>query len=392
MKQVEGIKKSGVFKLISELRESALGRDPVSVPVNANEELPLLPLRELVLFPQTIVPLFVTHHSGIAALDEALRRENRLFAACLKKNEEDSSADSEIWPAGTVVRIIQHLRLPDNSYRVVLQGEYRAVMVESENKGEYTIVRTEPINGIKFSEPPNASDAALIRALQKSFTQYAEYSKKIGTDTLLAVERTENPERLANLICNSTSLKAEKKASLISIADTRERLEAVLEALEQENEIFGIQKNISGKVKSRMDKNQREYILHEQLREINKELGKDKNEDEFAELEKTISDKNPPEEVIAKARKEIAKLRKLQPLSPEAGVLRGYLEWIADLPWDDYSPETGVNSISLEEAQKILNEDHFGMAKAKDRILEFIAVRQLIDREQGTGGMAKPSR
>ncbi|MDR2953177.1 MAG: endopeptidase La, partial [Treponema sp.] len=305
--------------------------------------------------------------------EEALTRDNRLFAACLKKHEISLAADIP-WETGTVVRIIQHMKLPDGTYRVVFQGEYRGTIVSINPQNNYSMVRAEPLKTIGLSEPLSSEDSALMRSIQKSFAQYAEYSKKIGTDTLSAVERTENPERLANLVCNSTHLKSEKKIELLGYADTRERLLAILETLEMENEIYGIQKNISGKIRSRMNKRHREYILHEQLREINKELGKDKIEDEFVLLEKQIADKSPPPEVTEKAGKEIARLRKLQPLSPEAGVLRGYLEWIADLPWSGCSADSG----SLAEAEKILNEDHFGMRKPKDRILEFIAVRQLL--------------
>jgi ATP-dependent Lon protease len=358
------------------------------------EEFTLLPLRDLVLFPHTVVPVFITVQPGIAALEEALRRDNRLFTACLKKR--DASADAahkntaytadEVWPAGTVVRILQHLRLPDNTFRVVLQGEYRGKILDSEDRDGYAMVQVVPINSGFFGNPPVPEEIALMRAVQRSFTQYAELSKKIGSETLVAVERTENPERMANLICNAMQLKPEKKVELLAISGARERLLTVLEILERENEIFGIQKNISGKVKSRMEKRQREYYLHEQLREINKELGKDKTEDEFGDLEKQIDGKTPPAEVIAKAGKEIARLRKLQPLSPEAGVLRGYLEWIADLPWSDFTADSG----DLDEAQRILDEDHFNMRKAKDRIVEFIAVRQLLsDPRAEAGGAVK---
>ena len=385
MKQDSSKKKNGVFNIIANLRENALRRDfyaAESEPGQYGEEtLPLLPLHDLALFPQTVVPLFITFEQGIDALAEAMRRENRLFAACLKK-QEDGLIANETWTAGTVVRIIQNLKLPDGSYRVVLQCEYRGKILETQIREKYSLVRIEPIKAAPFDNPPDSADTALLRALQKSFIQYAEYTKRISTDTILAVERTENPERLANLICNSAALKTEKKVELLGISDTRRRLESVLETLEKENEIYGIQKSISGKIKSRMDKHQREYILHEQLKEINRELGKDKYEDEFAELEKSISDKNPPPEVLAKAGKEIARLRKLQSFSPEAGVLRGYLEWIADLPWNESSSEGGFDSITLDEAQAILDEDHFGMDKAKERIIEFIAVRQLLCNEQ----------
>ena len=337
------------------------------------EDFPLLPLRDLVLFPQTVIPIFITYKPGIAALEEALKRDNRLFAACLKKHELTLAAD-EPWEVGTVVRIIQHLKLPDGTYRVVFQCEYRAKILSVNPENGHSMVKVEPMHTISLSEPLSAEDLGLMRSVQKSFVQYAEYSKKIGTDTLSAVERTENPERLANLVCNATYLKSEKKIELLGYTDTRERLLAILETLELENEIYGIQRNISGKVRSRMDKRHREYILHEQLREINKELGKDKIEDEFAILEKRIIEKNPPAEVIEKAGKEIKRLRKLQPFSPEAGVLRTYLEWVADLPWSSFSVDSG----DLAEAEKILDEDHFGMRKAKDRIIEFIAVRQLL--------------
>jgi ATP-dependent Lon protease len=370
-----GSEKKTFFSLLSGFKGKS---QPLGDFISSTEELiaedfPLLPLRDLVLFPQTLIPIFITFKPGIAAVEEALIRDNRLFAACLKKHEISLAADIP-WETGTVVRIIQHLKLPDGTYRVVFQGEYRGTIISTNPQNNYSMVKVEPLKTISLGEPLSSEDSALMRSIQKSFAQYAEYSKKIGTDTLSAVERTENPERLANLVCNSTHLKSEKKIELLGYADTRERLLAILETLEMENEIYGIQKNISGKIRSRMNKRHREYILHEQLREINKELGKDKIEDEFALLEKQIAEKSPPSEVTEKAGKEIARLRKLQSLSPEAGVLRAYLEWIADLPWSGYSTDSG----SLAEAEKILDEDHFGMRKPKDRILEFIAVRQLL--------------
>jgi len=374
---VEKIKsrKKGFGRIFSEfftrnyfVQEQAPATEEISV-----EDFPLLPLRDLVLFPQTVIPIFITFKPGITALEEALKHDNRLFAACLRKHEIGLAAD-EPWNYGTVVRIIQHLKLPDNSYRVIFQCEYRGVIVSNVQQNNFSTVKVEPLKITGLNEPLSPEDSALMRNVQKSFAQYAEFSKKIGTDTLTAVEKTEDPERLANLVCNATHLKSEKKVELLAYSDTRERLLAILETLEFENEIYGIQKNISGKVKSKMDKRHREYILHEQLREINKELGKDKTEDEFALLEKRIAEKKPPAEVTEKTGKEIAKLRKLQPLSPEAGVVRGYLEWIADLPWSNFTVDSG----DLAEAEKILNEDHFGMIKAKDRILEFIAVRQLL--------------
>jgi ATP-dependent Lon protease len=368
-------KKEGASKFLRGLKNMASRRENKSEKLSA-EEFSLLPLRELVLFPNTVVPVFITYQAGISAVKEALRRDNRLFAACIRNQES-----GETWPTGTVVRIIQHLRLPDNTFRVVLQGEYRGTIRTAVSGEDYTIVRVEPVKTTVLLDLQYPEDAALVRAVQKSFIQYAELSKRIGADTLAAVEKSDNPEKIANLISNAMVLKAEKKAALLGIPEIQQRLEKILETLELENEIFGIQKTISGKVKNRMDKTQREYILHEQLREINKELGKDNTEDEFADLEKAIEEKHPGEEVLLKARKELARLRRLQSFSPEAGVLRTYLEWISDLPWSDYSADAGADSGDLAEAERVLDEDHFNMKKAKERILEFIAVRQLSMRD-----------
>ncbi|MDR2792290.1 MAG: endopeptidase La, partial [Treponema sp.] len=358
-----------------------------SAPVT--EAFPLLPMRELVLFPDTVLPIFITYKAGIRAIDEALKRERRLFASCIR-NEETG----ETYHAGTVVRIVQYLKLPDNSYRAVLQGEYRALIDASIRQQDVVLVKVSPLGtgygegGIRGSAPSDTAGVdetgravsikALMRSVQESFNRYAEFTKKINTETLLAVEKSDHAEQMANIICNSVSLKPEKKAVLLSIADMRERLETLFETLEIENEIFGIQKNISGNIRNRMEKNHREYILREQLREINKELGKDAAIDEFADLEHAIESRNPGEEVLAKARKELSRLRKLQPLSPESGVIRTYLEWLADIPWTEVSDDAG----ELVHAEKILNEDHYAMKKAKERIIEFIAVHKLLHKEE----------
>ena len=341
------------------------------------ENFPLLPLRELVLFPDTVISIFVKYSSDIAAVEEARSRENRMFASCVKKDDTNILAN-EPCEVGVVVRIINRLKLPDNTYRLLIQCEYRGTILSITDQNNFAMVKVEPLKTTGFSDPLSDDDLALMRSVQKSFAQYSDFSKRVSGDTLSAVERTENPERLANLVCNAAYLKPEKKIELLKVADTKQRLMDILETLERENQIYGIQKNISGKVKSRMDKRHREYILNEQLREINRELGKDKVEDEFALLEDRIKEKKPPAEVLEKTEKEIKRLRKLQPFSPEAGVLRTYLEWIADLPWSSYSVDAG----DLDEAEKILNEDHFGMEKAKERIIEFIAVRQLVGTEE----------
>ena len=251
------------FKWVDSIADSPLGNGKEIT----EEDFALLPLRDLVLYPNTVVPIFITAHPGIAALEESLRRDKRLFAVCLIK--KDPASQEEISPVGTTVRIIQHLKLPDNTFRLVLQGEYRGRILSIDKKDNFSLVRVAPIDSEPFPDPPLPEDIALLRTVQRSFTQYAELSKKIGAETQLAVEGTENPERMANLICNSSQLKCEKKLELLAIGSARERLAAILDTLERENEILGIQRNISGKVRSRMEKTQRDYYLHEQLKEIN---------------------------------------------------------------------------------------------------------------------------
>jgi ATP-dependent Lon protease len=389
------------------------------------DEFPLLPLRDLVLFPQTILPVYITYKSGIAAVEEALKRDMRLFAAPLKTiSDPGIPAAADTYGLGSVVRIVQYLRLPDASYRVVLHGEFRGSISSFRKENGCALVRITVFVFPAQQLPPGPEKLALLRSVQKAFVRYAEYSKKVSTETISTVEKTENSERLCNIISNALVVKTEKKTALLAHSDETKRLTALLEALELENEILGIQKNISGKVKSRMDRNQREYILNEQLKEIHRELGKENIGDEFADLERAIEERRPGDEVLLKAKKELAKLRKLQSFSPEAGVLRGYLEWIADLPWncdanenpvfpdsaalrnsslhdiEDIGeaevsapfPDTEENSgivspdtkASLVTAEKILEEDHYGMEKAKERILEFIAVQEL------SGGKKSP--
>lgn len=342
------------------------------------DELPLLPLRELVLFPHTMVPVFVTAKAGLAAVEEASKGDKRLVAACRRPD----SKDDETYATGTIARVVQQLKMPDGTMRIILEGESRARFAAPVERDGASFVRPEAFPCDVTAAAPggeDAEEAALVRAIRKAFASYAELSKKVNPDAAAAVERADDPDKVMDLACHSMALKIDKKAELLSVPARRDRLEAVYRALEFENEILGLQRKISGKVKSRMDKNQREYILNEQLKEINRELGRDSPDDEFKEIEKAIEAKSPPAEVLAKARKELSRMRKLQPLSPEAGVLRAYLEWIADLPWSESTEDLR----DLRAAERVLDEDHFDMRKAKERIVEFIAVRQLTDVVKG---------
>ncbi|MDR2313466.1 MAG: endopeptidase La [Spirochaetaceae bacterium] len=400
------MKYEGVSKLLSAIT----GRQK-------SEEFPLLPLRELVIFPQTIVPLYISYKAGINAIEAAGKNNTRFFAVPFKVSPPAPVETPDLpvlYGLGAVVRMVQHLKLPDGSCRAVFHGEYRGRLLSLTRNGPCARVTVAPLELPEETKAPGPQRLALIRSVQKAFIRYAEYSRRVGTETLSMTDKTDDPEYLCNIIANALAVKTDKKVMLLDHTDTDRRLEFMLETLELENEILGIQKNISVKVRNRMEKNHREFILQEQLREINKELGNGRGQDEFAELEKAIRDRDPGEEVLLKTGKELARLRKLQPLSPEAGVLRGYLEWIADLPWKgagdfasspempDGGREEPAKAASLAAAlaaakdegsrgaeilaaaERILEADHYGMEKAKERILEFIAVREL------SGGESRP--
>ncbi|MDR2536118.1 MAG: endopeptidase La [Treponema sp.] len=354
------------MKFLSSLK----GKPPI-------EELPLLPLRELVLFPNITLSVFVTYKEGMRAIDEALKRDKRLFAACLKFKSVD-----ETYEAGSVVRITQHLKMPDNTFRVVLHGEYRGLIASSAKAEEVSMVRIDPIKPVS-NTPLNSEAIALMRAVQSALAQYADCTKKVSTELLVLIEKTESLETLANLSAHALQIKPEQKIEILTSDDPVARLQLILEILELENEVFSVQQNIRGKVKNRIEKSNREYILNEQLKEINRELGKDERTEDFTELEQKIEAKKPRGEALFKARKELVRLQKLHPFTPEAGILRVYLEWILDLPWNEFTADSG----DLAEAERILNEDHFNMRKAKERILEFIAVRKLLSLENEQAGI-----
>jgi ATP-dependent Lon protease len=351
----------------------------------ATLELPLVYSREAVVFPKSIAPILAVTKFSIAAVDKALGGDKRVVTALLKGQSEEKSSEIEVHPIGTIARVVQQVRLPDGSLRLLVEGETRVRIKRSLFHKDHLAVVVEPLEdetpkprGEGGSERDDELDAAL-RLVKRSFTAYAEAVKKIPSEAIVQAERAERPHELCDLIANALPVKPERKQAILGVEDGLERLEAVEAAIEGEIELVNLQRKIGAKVKNRIDRNQREYFLGEQLKEINRELGKEGEESEVKELERTLLAKGPPEEVLAKARRELSRLGKLQAFSPEAGILRVYCEWLADLPW---SMRSGDNR-DIEKARKALDEDHYGMEKPKERILEFIAVRQLSERARG---------
>ncbi len=340
------------------------------------QEYPVVPLRDLIVFPHMVVPFFVGRKGSILSVEAAMSGDRKIFLAC-QKNSNPEPLEDDIHTVGTVSHILQLLKLPDGTIRVLAEGKQRGCITRFVRKKEeyFAVVRL-----FEDHTEPDSTVAALMRTIHECFKQYADLYKKIPAEVCASIEKVETPEKLADLICSNVPFKTEKKIEFLSLEDTAQRLEAIAVALESEFEVLALQHKINTKVKRRLEKSQRDYFLTEQLKEINKELGRDAEDPNgIKELEKKLHDKKLPEEVAAKADKELKRLARLQSMSPEAGVLRTYLEWIVDLPWSERSQDN--KDIGL--AQKILDEDHYDMVKPKDRILDFIAVRQLKDKVKG---------
>ena len=340
------------------------------------KELPLVPLRELVIFPQMVTPFFAGRDGTIQAINEAMSGNREVFCVT-QKNTVDEPGQDDLYHAGTSCRILQMLKLPDNTVRVLVEGTGRGLIHGYSKKSSHLRVKMQPVTE---SFELSSDIAAMMKTAQQSFSSYAKFHKKISEEQLTAIEKAEFPDKLIDLIAAQTSFTIEEKIELLAITDTYSRLEKLTVLLESANEVAALQTRIHNQVKKRIEKGQKEYFLNEQLREINKELGKDGDDATGAkDIEKQLLEKVLPEEVKAKAEKEVKRLAKLGPMSPEAGVLRTYLEWILDIPWTEKS---GDNK-DIEIAEKILNEDHYDLKKAKERILDFIAVTQLKEKLKG---------
>ena len=340
-------------------------------------DLPMIPLRDLVVFPQMVVPFFVGREKSVRAVEEANNRGKVVFLTTQKSDQSDEPGEGDIYRIGTVARILQMLKLPDGSIRVLVEGTERAGLIRLlESKSIYKA----KIQPIRDSDKVDSRIAALMRTAQKEFLRYADLYKLVPEEVVCSIDKVDSPDRLVNMICSHVPLKVQQKVELLSITDPSSRLETLVSVLIAETEVLGLEKKINSKVRKRVEKSQKKYFLNEQLKEIKRELGEDKDDPTGAkELEQQLKSKGMPEEVMAKCLKEVNRLARLQPISPESGVLRTYLEWICDLPWK----ETSEDNRDIDKAQAILDADHYGLNKVKERILDFIAVRQLKEKVKG---------
>ena len=344
--------------------------------------LPMMSLREVVMFPRSIVPLFVGRESSIKAIEEAISDyDKKIFLVTQEFPEKEKPEPEDLFRVGTVSKILQMLRLPDGTIKVLFEGMYRASWnPESEDVvfGEnFPLVNLERVDDLPAEEH---TTEALVRSVHEALEKFGKVNKKIASETVLAISTIREAGKLADSIMPHLKVEFLKKQTILEMVDPIQRLEAVYEMLLGEIEIVSIEKRVKNRVKGQMEKNQREYYLNEQLKAINKEMGReDDPQAEAHELEEQLNEKNMEDESRERVRKEIKKLRQMAPSSAEYTVVRNYVDWIMELPWNKYKK----SKLDIAEARKILDEDHYGLEKPKERILEYMAVQALVETIKG---------
>ncbi|MGB3096228.1 MAG: endopeptidase La [Candidatus Deferrimicrobiaceae bacterium] len=339
--------------------------------------LPLLPLRDIVVFPHMVVPLFIGRDKSIAALDAALSQDRLIFLGAQRDASTNDPEEDDIYRIGTVAHIVQILKLPDGTVKVLVDGRFRARLLHFLPNDRYFQVSVEEFPIEQFE---GATTEALVRNVVASFENYAKLSKKIPSEVLMELGSPDNPAKLADTVAAHLPIKLLDKQEILELPTSREQMEKILALLAAEIEILEIEKKIRGRVKKQMEKTQREFYLNEQMRAIQKELGQgDEGRTELDELEEKIKKKKMNKEAQQKADKEIKKLRLMSPMSAEATVSRNYIDWLISIPWQERTED----KLDIEAAEKVLNEDHYGLEKVKERILEYLAVRKLVEKLKG---------
>ena len=337
-------------------------------------ELPLLPLRDVVVFPHMVIPLFVGRPKSIKALESAMAAERRIMLVAQKAAAKDEPEVTDMFQVGCVSTILQMLKLPDGTVKVLVEGQQRA-KVDGIEDGEAHF--TAHVTPIEVAPPETGSEVeALRRAVMQQFDQYVKLNKKIPPEILTSIASIDDAGRLADTIAAHLPLKLENKQVVLDLSSVKERLENLYEQLELEVDILNVDKKIRGRVKRQMEKNQRDFYLNEQVKAIQKELGEGEEGADIEEIEKKIKAARMPQEARKKADSELKKLKLMSPMSAEATVVRNYIDVLVGLPW---AKKTKIKH-DLGNAETVLNEDHYGLDKVKDRILEYLAVQQRVDK------------
>jgi len=344
----------------------------------AEGQLPVLPLRDVVVYPHMVIPLFVGRARSISALDAAMESDKRILLVAQKSAEIDEPGADDLYRVGTLSTILQLLKLPDGTVKVLVEGGQRAAILELDTEGEHFLGRFESI-------APHEGGAdreleVLMRSLLSVFDQYVKLNKKVPAEVVSSIAGIDDPERLADVIAAHMALKLEEKQKLLEVREVRQRLEQLIALVEGEIDILQVEKRIRSRVKQQMEKSQREYYLNEQMKAIQKELGDlEDAPNEVEELGNRIERAGMPKEVRAKALTELNKLKMMSPMSAEATVVRNYVDWLVSVPWRKRSKVRH----DLNQAEQVLEEDHYGLEKVKERILEYLAVQQRVRKLKG---------
>ncbi len=343
----------------------------------SREVLPLLPLRDVVVFPAMVIPLFVGREKSIQALEEAMSENKRIMLVAQKDAANDAPALADMYETGTIATILQLLKLPDGTVKVLVEGEVRAHLNDMLDEGDMFRGHVDVQEPKELTERENE---ILLRSLTGHFEQYVQLSKKVPSEVLSTISSIEDASRLADTIAAHISLKLDEKQDVLEMIDAKERVEHLMELMESEIDLLKVEKRIRGRVKKQMEKSQREYYLNEQMKAIQKELGDSEDgTNEFDELTQRIEQAGMPKDAKDKADAELKKLRMMSPMSAEASVVRGYLDWLVNVPWKKRSR---VNN-DIANARDILDADHYGLEEVKERILEYLAVQSRVKKVKG---------
>ncbi|MBI2802110.1 MAG: endopeptidase La [Gammaproteobacteria bacterium] len=339
--------------------------------------IPLLPLRDVVVYPHMVIPLFVGRDKSIKALEKAMEEAKQILLVAQKTAGEDNPKPTDVYAIGTVSNILQLLRLPDGTIKVLVEGVRRARIEQFVELGAYQAASVEPLE----PEPLSVRESEiLIRSLLNQFDQYVKLNKKVPPEIVSSLTSIDEPSRLADTIAAHLSIKLNDKQKILEIVEVRERLEHLIALMETEIDLLQVEKKLRGRVKKQMEKSQREYYLNEQMKAIQNELGEsEEGVNEFDEIAARIAKSGMHKDALKKAEAELKKLRMMSPMSAEATVVRNYIDWILNVPWKARSKV----SSDLKAAERVLDEDHFGLEKVKERILEYLAVQQRVKKMKG---------
>ncbi|HFI1606665.1 TPA: endopeptidase La [Enterobacter hormaechei] len=340
-------------------------------------EIPVLPLRDVVVYPHMVIPLFVGREKSIRCLEAAMDHDKKIMLVAQKEASTDEPGVNDLFTVGTVASILQMLKLPDGTVKVLVEGLQRARITTLSDDGEHFSAKAEYLDSPELDE---REQEVLVRTAISQFEGYIKLNKKIPPEVLTSLNSIDDPARLADTIAAHMPLKLADKQSVLEMSDVNERLEYLMAMMESEIDLLQVEKRIRNRVKKQMEKSQREYYLNEQMKAIQKELGEmDDAPDENEALKRKIDAAKMPKEAKEKAEAELQKLKMMSPMSAEATVVRGYIEWMVQVPWNARSKVKK----DLRQAQEILDTDHYGLERVKDRILEYLAVQSRVNKIKG---------